>query len=314
LGSSITPTSVTVTHTTMPVLKEGRRFVFTLNLGEWIDDQTDGICPDEWENVRYCIYQLELGESGNFHYQGYVEFKRATRPQKLFEIDERAHWENALGTPFENINYCSKDSTKIDGPFEIGHKKSQGERSDVRNLKLIIKNGGSLKDVFNAEPWAFIRYSNGIQKAINLFAERRTQKTHVILVFGNTGLGKSRWAWEQSPDAYPKMANNTWWDGYNGTDDIIIDEFKGGLPYTYLLKLLDGYPMLVEVKGGHLVFNPKNIIITCSVHPANWYHAVDHFNYAELSRRFDDIVHFVDFGSSRKLTNAEFEELVAFRI
>jgi len=54
-----------------PKPARARNYVWTLNFGEnepfQIDPEVDG-----WgeKGVKYCVWQLEVGESGNLHFQG----------------------------------------------------------------------------------------------------------------------------------------------------------------------------------------------------------------------------------------------------
>ena len=52
----------------------------------------------------------------------------------------------------------------------------------------------------------------------------------IEVVYGSTGTGKSRYCYENYPDAYWKSKNSgqqQFWDGYNGEETIVIDEFYG---------------------------------------------------------------------------------------
>ena len=56
-------------------------------------------------------------------------------------------------------------------------------------------------------------------------------RSEVTVIWGETGVGKSRWASETYPDAYWKPPNSKWWDNYAQEEVIIMDEFYGWLPY-----------------------------------------------------------------------------------
>lgn len=92
----------------------------------------------------------------------------------------------------------------------------------------------------------------------------------VIVLQGPTGTGKSKWCMDNYPDAYWKQRGN-WWDNYSGEETVIIDEYYGWLPYDFLLRLCDRYPLLVEIKGGQVQFNSKRIIFTTNAVPNTWY-------------------------------------------
>lgn len=64
------------------------------------------------------VYQLESGENGTRHYQGYVELNR---PQSLCSVRNllggRAHVEKRRGNRVQAIEYVTKEDTRVDGPF-----------------------------------------------------------------------------------------------------------------------------------------------------------------------------------------------------
>lgn len=100
------------------------------------------------ENCSIVFYSKEVGESGTPHLQGYLEFKKKTRPLTVFKntiYSSYLHWEKAKGTMMENYHYCSKD-----GPFFFYKGVQQ-----YRPLKLITPDRPYQKfilDLIKKEP------------------------------------------------------------------------------------------------------------------------------------------------------------------
>lgn len=245
--------------------------------------------------------------TGRLHLQGYLETSKAVRFSALQKLEglESAHFEPRRGTRDQARHYCMKPiadceckackdererPTKIEGPFEFGEWEAggQGRRSDLAEIHKMVKEGKSTKEIVEWAPAQYIRYHNGIDKIRALYATPRTWKTVVTLYYGPTGWGKSHRAFNTSPDAYSKPPCNKWFDYYDGSSDVIIDDFKGWIPYTTLLQTLDAYKCWVESKGGMVNFAPKRLWITTSVLPLNWYKEDTHFSWPEFARRIDE--------------------------
>lgn len=110
--------------------------------------------------------------------------------------------------------------------------------------------------------------------------------------WGPTGTGKSRKAWEDAGlDAYPKDPRTKWWDGYIGQQHVVIDEFRGCIDISHLLRWIDRYPFLVEIKGSTIPLICDEIWITSNLHPEKWYPDIDADTYGALLRRLN-ITHF----------------------
>ena len=102
---------------------KSRRWVFTLN-----NPENTMLFNELPEGVAYIIWQRERGAEGTEHLQGYVRFtnpKGLTGAKRL--IGERAHMEIANGTEQQCIDYCSKEDTKVEGPFSFGTVVAQGK-------------------------------------------------------------------------------------------------------------------------------------------------------------------------------------------
>lgn len=102
---------------------------------------------------RYTVYQLErCPDTGRIHAQGYSEFMRTMRMnlmKKLFQ-DQSIHLEPRQGTNVQARDYCMKEESRIEGPFEHGvfEEKRQGKRVDLVSAKKKIIEKRKLADLY----------------------------------------------------------------------------------------------------------------------------------------------------------------------
>jgi len=96
-------------------------------------------------DCNYVIYQLEKGEHGTPHYQGYLQFtKRKTLNQIKSILGSRSHLEVARGSPLANKEYCSKEESRVLGQsvVELGSMRGgQGTRTDIEEFVNAIRRG-----------------------------------------------------------------------------------------------------------------------------------------------------------------------------
>lgn len=110
----------------------------------------------------------------------------------------------------------------------------------------------------------------------------------VSVFWGPTGTGKSKKAWEEAGlDAYPKDPRTKFWDGYDSQDHVVIDEFRGAIDISHLLRWFDRYPVLVEIKGSSRVLVAKRIWITSNLPVHDWFPELDASSLAALRRRLE---------------------------
>ena len=101
---------------------------------------------------------------------------------------------------------------------------------------------------------------------------KRRWKMNIKYVFGETGSGKSHLVnREAGPNAYWKDGGSKWFHGYEGEENVVIEEYRSGFPYGMFLQLLDKWPYKVEVKGGMPDFVCKNLWITSHYAPSELY-------------------------------------------
>lgn len=112
-----------------------------------------------------------------------------------------------------------------------------------------------------------------------------------IVYWGPTGTGKSHRAWmEATSGAYSKDPRTKFWCGYDDQPNVNIDEFRGAIDISHILRWLDRYPVRVETKGSSRPLMATTIWITSNLHPDGWYPELDPSTLAALTRRLS-IVH-----------------------
>lgn len=269
-----------------------RSVCFTLNNPTSVEIET---LKNNLATLKYGIFQLERGANGTDHCQGYGSAENPTSFQRWKQlVGTRAHIEKARGTAEENKAYCSKEDTRIEGPFEYGVLPSPGLRSDLTSVICAARDVSvSMADVLETNPEAFLKYHKGLLAIRNVSHGRRDFKTEVFWYYGPTGTGKSRKANEEAPGAYWKPGGTKWWCGYDGHEAVIVDDYRRDLcTFHELLRLFDRYPMQVECKGGNLQFIAKRIYITTPQSPrATWEGRSDE-DLQQLIRRIEHVVHF----------------------
>lgn len=267
---------------------------FTLN--NWTSDEYE-IIVKKWPKIaNYFVVGKEIcPTTGAPHLQGYVEWKSSKRWTTMHNIFKgRAHWEARKGTAKQAADYCKKDGDFI----EHGTISNQGARNDINAAMELISNGVSEIDVFEQCPEVAMKYIKGMDRYRLLCQKRSTKgynKKDVRVYWGDTGTGKTRSAMEEFPGAFKLTAGITglWWDGYDGEECVVIDEFRGNnCPLSMLLTILDGYATQVSVKGGSRILNANTIIITSNIAPDCWYENADERSKDALMRRINTIQFF----------------------
>lgn len=74
-----------------------------------------------------------------------------------------------------------------------------------------------------------------------------------------------------------------------GEQHVIIDEFRGGIDISHLLRWLDRYPVRVEVKGSSRPLVASKFWITSNLDPNWWYPDIDAETKSALMRRLEII-------------------------
>ncbi len=256
------------------------------------------------KGVKYIAFQLEKGEEDTPHYQIYVELKCSQYISWLKEnISARAHWEPRMGTREEASLYCTKDDTRIRGPWVIGEMSlGRGQRTDIVDFRDAIKSGKRKRDLWEEHPIMMCKYRHMYGDYRSCFMPSRNKELVVCLLVGTTGTGKTRTIhedWKDREEGYwtmPIGSSSQWFDGYDRHERVLMDDFAGRMskmPLTLLLWVLDIYPRYLPIKGGFTWWLPNYIAITSNYHPRKWYDWKQREeSYKALARRIDKVVLF----------------------
>lgn len=250
------------------------------------------IFQENEQKIQYFVYQIERApDTGRLHIQAYLCLRDRARLPGVKQLvkDQTVHCEPRRGTHKQAVDYCTKEETRIEGPFEYGEEPLDSRKRKLDDIKKSIDEGWTDLDIANEHFGIWCRYFKAFREYRMLSQPTRNFKTEVRVYYGPTGVGKSRRAsYEAGPNAYRKPLGE-WWDGYDGESNVIIDDYYGWLRFDELLRCLDRYPHRVPIKGGFVNFAPRLVIITSNVEPRGWYDTerINQFRFDALVRRFD---------------------------
>ena len=148
----------------------------------------------------------ETGEiSGVPHIQGYIKCKTSGLKYEAAKalypfVFERCNFEQARANLTANIKYCTKERTRLMGPWTHNIESEQGKRNDLVNACDTLKKGG-LDELIEEFPEVFVKYPQGFQKlrSLLLLKKHKTESKNlaflpqplIIVIHGDSGWGKT---------------------------------------------------------------------------------------------------------------------------
>ncbi len=253
---------------------------------------------DDADEVEYLVGQEECCPRTNRrHFQGYVIIRpRVTmRGAKVPFGSLCPHLEGRRGTHEQAVAYCQKLESRYDGGLSIelgcSSGESPGSRTDCARLLDRIMAKTPIREICIELPNLAVRNYANIRKLQLQFLPVRCKSPTVYVFYGESGCGKSAAALELY-ESTGFWLSDQWWDGYEGQPKVVIDEFSGWLPFEYLKKLLDRYPLQVNCKGYRVNFVSDVVIFTSNIRPYLWYKQVyegGNVNFQAFDRRLDYI-------------------------
>lgn len=239
---------------------------------------------------KWVVFQHEIcPETGREHIQAGISYISNRKFDVMKKEFPGVHLEPGRNSS-QLWHYCQKEeSRKPDSEIYIwGEEPIQGKRTDLEFVAQQVIEKKTLKEIALESPETFIKFHRGITNLKSTLSTKRDGSHKVFWVWGLSGVGKTRLAYENANNPYIKDGTQ-WWDGYDQTenDRIIIDDFDGKWPYRDLLRLLDRYPYQGQIKGGYVQIN-SDIWITCEHPPEEFWKDNE---LTQVKRRITEIIH-----------------------
>lgn len=261
--------------------KKFRGWVFTIN--NYTDSDVEGVKNLECKAIKAGF---EVGENGTPHIQGAVYFKSARHLGGVKKLLPRSHLEPMRGN-WDQQDYCLKDGSILRKEGDV----QQGKRADLEAFRDAVKRKAPDGELFEDHLNCVAKYPRLELRLKQSFARdesREFRDVDVIVHWGEAGTGKTRTPYEAGAYMFSDYEHG-WWDDYQGEEIICIDEFYGGIKYSQLLRLLDGYQCRLKIKGGFTYARWTKVYITSNKEPKEWY-AVGLTD--ALKRRITKVIHF----------------------
>lgn len=287
------------------------------NITYWV--MGEEICPTTGK--PHLQGYLEMGHGQDIN----TRKKHSTMLGMMKVIDPKNHrkiqWWREIkfllpdGSSASNTAYCKKTrpgdvpnsvvyewgtpmpSANVIGSAERRAVSKQGERTDLDTVKDLIKSGAitNYETMWGTSGLSCQASALGLSHLARTRPESRGMPV-IISLHGTTGTGKSRWTKEvcdRLQDTlgwtnYTCGSTSKWFCGYDKHDVAVIDDLRASQwDFALLLRLLDRYPLLVEVKGGRTWWCPRVVIITNPVPHEQWYSTLQRFDgdISQLTRR-----------------------------
>ena len=227
-------------------------------VNKWITDKKQAA-------FTYC-----RSASGMDHLHGILSSNSTVRFSTIKNfLGEKAHIEMTQGTKKEAEDYINKmgkyaeKGEVILAKFQVGEIKGrQGGRSDIQLIRDAINEGLTWRAVMRLEDRFYSpKYVSIIE---NMYFDKRNQETpfkrdvKVHWLVGDSGSGKTGITLdllkEYGEDSFFIVSDyQNPFDGYAGERIIILDEFRGQIPYAVLLGMLEGYKKEMHARYANVI-------------------------------------------------------------
>nr|DAV80682.1 MAG TPA: Putative viral replication protein [Cressdnaviricota sp.] len=237
------------------ISNRSRKWVYTIN--NPCENYNDTLYKVLKENKGQFVFQLERGELGTEHIQGYVEFRNARSFNSVKSIIPTAHIEKCMDSD-ASISYCQKLDTRINGPWGTLIKRVIKDPLENKTLKQWQQN---ILDLIKTEP---------DDRSIRWYYDE-------VGGCGKTSLAKHLFIHNENEIVYctgkvadVKYAIKSFIEN-GGWPRVVIFDFsrtiENFVSYEALEAVKNGLFFNTKYESGVCIFNPPHIIVFANFKP-----------------------------------------------
>lgn len=266
------------------------------------------------------VFQLERGkgEQGYLHFQATLLLTR-DHPRRRREVVKVLKAHGIPDAHLEKVRrvgaaaaYCSKSETRQAGPWwssanfqESSARKARANGSGAVGDRLLlaeaVDDGMTPEQVALDDRLRLLLTPSNRSFVQTIWAARQSKKwrteqrdVEVVFIWGATGVGKTRYVYDSiSPDDLyvADLASRDPFGMYSFQPTVLFDEFRDTCSLSYLLRLLDRYPVQLDRRYENLWAAWTQVFIISNWPPQALYKGAPATDRAALERRITSTIH-----------------------
>ncbi len=274
-------------------------------------DQIADILKEFKSLVYYCLSD-EVGEAGTFHTHIFLAAGQAIRFSTLLNRFEKCHFEMAAGSCQQNRDYVFKEGKwatdkKAETNLPESHvewgempMERQGKRNDLDDLFDMVRSGMTTTDIIETNP-QYMLYLDKIDKLRLLLRseefKKKDRNVTVTYVYGQPGTGKTSGILDTygRENCYRVTDYRHPFDTYEGQVVLVLDEFYGQIPLSFLLNLTDRYPLELPCRYQNRTACYERVFIISNIELGKLYREEQRdmpLQFDALLRRISHVMHY----------------------
>lgn len=227
------------------------------------------------------------------HMHIFIEYTRKTELRK--SMTEGAHIDVVTQTWWNALEYCKKGTDVVE---EYGQCPIRSTVPKGLTIRDVMEMDEAQLVELKASSFNYIRNIRSELLNTQIRKNRHYQPIEFIWIYGPTGVGKSKRAFEEG--ATPITYSNGFFTDWAGSKTLVYEEFRGQVPYPLMLQLTDAYHgyYSLNIKGGFRVLDIDKLIVTSPLRPEECYarQAQKKDSIQQLMRRITKLLHINEFG------------------
>ena len=240
--------------------------------------------PTRTGAVAYCI-----SAEGLIHLHMVLEDTNQARFTAIKKLYPKAHIEATKGNKQQAEDYINKRGQFQEKGEQVVYvakygeiKGAQGNRKELEIIQELIEKGFTPNQIME-HSFSFRKYEKMIKDGY--FAKRKketpiSRKIEVEWIFGETGTGKTYTLVQLSElygedNIYIVSDYSSGFDHYNGEPIILLDEFRGQIPYGTVLMILQGYKQQIHARYTNAWTLWDKVFITSPLTPYEVYNNME---------------------------------------